>query len=276
MIIVALALAGLVFGSFVNALVWRLYEQARLRRKGTGAADPALSMVKGRSMCSHCHHQLAAADLVPLLSWLALRGKCRYCGAPIADSPLVELATASLFVGSYVWWPYPIEQGWWAALFGSWLVLAVLYVALAVYDIRWFVLPDRLTYALAGGSLAYAGLLALSTQNWRLLADSALGVGVIFGLFFGLFWYSRGQWIGGGDVKLALALGVIAGTALHAVMVVFVASLLGTIASLPLVLKGRRGMKQHIPFGPYLLAGSILVLLFGDQAVQWYQNLLLR
>src|SRR6185369_3402365 len=107
--IVILALLGLIFGSFVNALTWRLHEQEKLAgKKGKKAADrrQALSISTGRYMCSNCGHELAAKDLVPVFSWLWLRGKCRYCGARIPDSPIVELATGLLFALSYAAWPF--------------------------------------------------------------------------------------------------------------------------------------------------------------------------
>src|SRR3989344_6490262 len=125
MIVAILIVLGLAFGSFVNALVWRLHEQEERakskeqRRKKGKAKNTAklsshtsvlsskdLSILKGRSMCPSCKHGLAAKDLVPVLSWLTLRGKCRYCHKPISiQYPLVELITATLFVISYLLWP---------------------------------------------------------------------------------------------------------------------------------------------------------------------------
>src|SRR5665213_2769212 len=97
MIIALLALLGLVFGSFVNALVWRLHEQEVLlekRKKPSKKQLEKLSILNGRSMCPHCKHELAIKDLVPLFSWIALKGKCRYCGKPISwQYPVVELLT---------------------------------------------------------------------------------------------------------------------------------------------------------------------------------------
>src|SRR5690606_23636863 len=90
-VILALIVSGLILGSFVNAFVWRLHEKK--------------DWVGGRSECPHCHHKLAPKDLVPVLSWLSLGGKCRYCHKPIPDSPLVELAVPVLFVLSYIFWP---------------------------------------------------------------------------------------------------------------------------------------------------------------------------
>src|SRR4051812_13278636 len=100
MIIAVLIVFGLCLGSFVNALVWRVHEQEAAKKP-----NKKLSVLNGRSMCPHCEHELAAKDLIPVLSWLSLGGKCRYCHKPISKQyPLVELLTALLVVGSYIWW----------------------------------------------------------------------------------------------------------------------------------------------------------------------------
>ena len=139
MIIAILAVVGLILGSFVNALVWRMHE--------------GLSVAHGRSMCPHCKHTLAARDLVPVFSWLMLRGKCRYCKKPISPQyPLVELATSGLFVASYIWWP-SVFTGSQEAIFVLWLAILVGLVALAVYDIKWFLLPNKLIYPLSAWRL---------------------------------------------------------------------------------------------------------------------------
>ena len=104
-VIIILAWLGLCAGSFVNALVWRLHEQKRSKK-----ADKKLSILNGRSMCVHCRHELTWYDLIPLFSWLLLRGKCRYCKKPISwQYPIVELATAAVFVLSYIFWPNPVN-----------------------------------------------------------------------------------------------------------------------------------------------------------------------
>lgn len=280
MIIAILAALGLIFGSFVNAMVWRLHEQAADSRsksktkKQKHLTSDELSITKGRSMCSRCHHSLSALDLIPVISWLMLGGKCRYCRQPIADNPLVELTLPLLFVWSYLAWPYDLSGSWHIGLFVVWLAIVVLYTALTVYDSRWFLLPNRLVFPLVGLAAVFSVLRIGSVEGYGVLG-LLLGVVVIAGLFWGLYQYSDGRWIGGGDVKLALALGMIAGTPLQAGLVIFTASLLGTIGSVPLLLRGRQGMKQQIPFGPYLLAGSGVVLLYGDRLIDHYQRLFL-
>lgn len=273
MIIIAIFVLGVVLGSFVNALVWRLHEQARHKKPSAPFAKD-LSIVKGRSMCPRCHHTLAAYDLVPVFSWLWLRGNCRYCHKPISPQyPAVELLTGLLFTLSYVAWPLSFDAVG-VVRFGFFVVFTVFFVALALYDIKWFLLPNKLVFPLIGLAGVQIVLLSIWQRSFGDFWQPVAGAAIVYGLFWGLYRVSKGEWIGGGDVKLVIALGLIAGSPVHALLVVFTASLLGTLASFPLLLKGRKGMKQHIPFGPYLLAGCFLVVLFAMSALSWYLRLL--
>lgn len=278
MIIALIGLLGLVLGSFVNALVWRLHEQVLVSersKKSRSQVAPELSILHGRSMCPNCHHQLAGKDLVPVLSWLWLRGRCRYCRTPISwQYPVVEASMAVLFVLAYAAWPLGF-QGVGLFQFVAFLIGIVFFMALAMYDLRWFILPDRLVWPLVALVATEVVVVALTTQHIAALWQPIVGLAVIFGLFWGLFQVSKGAWIGGGDVKLALALGLLAGSGLHALLIIFFASLLGTFASIPLLLGGRHNLKVHIPFGPYLLAATYLVVLYGADIVNWYSKLFL-
>ena len=279
MIIVVFALLGLVFGSFVNAFVWRLHEQELLRGKKKQPTKKQLdefSILKGRSMCPDCKHELSSKDLVPLFSWLLLRGKCRYCSKPISwQYPLVEVSTAALFAVSYAFWPQPFESGLQMVIFAIWLIFMVMFMALAVYDLRWFLLPDRVVFPLMALGALEAVLVAISTHDAASLLKAALGALVISGTFWTLFQVSAGKWIGGGDVKLAVVLGLLAGTPLKALLIVFVSSIIGTVCSLPILLKGKKAMKVQVPFGPFLLAATVVVVLFGSSIIDWYTERLL-
>ncbi len=259
MTVLLLIVIGLAFGSFVNALVWRLHQKR--------------DWVRERSECPHCHHQLAPKDLVPVLSWLSLGGKCRYCHKPIPDSPLVELALPALFVLSYLYWPEPL-QGVGLFSFIIWLLFLIGFTVLAVYDLKWFLLPDVVVFPLIAlaviqviGRLFFGG-------TWQEVLSSVLGALVISGLFYLIFMFSKGRWIGFGDVKLAVVLGLLAGGVLPALLVLFVASLVGTFVSLPMVLAGKANRKSHLPFGPMLITGLIVVVLFGQSMIDWYASLI--
>lgn len=274
MIIAVLVVLGLALGSFVNALVWRVYEQDKEfnKKKPSKSRLKDLSISKGRSMCPHCGHELAAKDLVPLFSWLYLRGKCRYCAKAISiQYPLVEMITALLFVASYIWWPANLH-GMQDIIFGLWLVLVTGLMALLVYDLRWFLLPDRILFKLyAVGSLMAILSIISAISPGRVLINELLGVLVGGGIFYVLYQVSSGKWIGGGDVKLGWLLGLVAGTAGRAVLLIFLASLIGSLLSVVLMAGKRLNRKSTIPFGPFLIIGLIIVQLFGRDLLHWYQ-----
>lgn len=286
MIIAILVVAGLCFGSFVNALVWRLHEQAALASKLSRSEKKPnkktrelrvelqrLSVLKGRSMCPHCHHELAAVDLVPVVSWLALRGRCRYCGHPIMPQyPLVELATASLFVASYAWWPVAFSAAQ-IAVFVLWLLLLTGLMALLVYDVRWKLLPSRLIYPLDAIAVTMAIIAIFAAHNpWTSVLNAVLAVVVGGGLFYVLFQVSAGKWIGGGDVRLGFLLGLVAITPARSFLFIFLAALLGSLLSLPLLATKRLKRNSTIPFGPFLIVALIVVELFGHSILFWYQK----
>jgi prepilin signal peptidase PulO-like enzyme (type II secretory pathway) len=276
MIIVILAVVGLCLGSFVNALVWRVHEQAAQAEKKQQDPNYAkrLSIATGKSMCPYCKHELSARDLLPVFSWLSLGGKCRYCGKPISiQYPLVELATAALFVISYIWWPVAFAPAVQVAIFIFWLLLLTGLMALLVYDIRWFILPDRIIYFLSCVAVAQAAtIVQASAHPFRTVINMLLGVAVGGGIFYVLFQVSRGKWIGGGDVKLGWLLGLIAGTPARSVLFIFFAALLGSLVSVPLLVNQRLKRTSIIPFGPFLIAGLVIVQLFGADILHWYQQ----
>lgn len=282
MIIAVVAVFGLIFGSFINAFVWRFHQltvspakKARIQKSKKQLTAKDLSIVNGRSMCPQCHHELAAKDLVPVLSWLMLRGKCRYCQEAISvQYPLVELLTAGLFVVSYIFWPLSFNN---VELFRfvMWQFFVVAFVALAVYDLRWLLLPDRIVYPLVGLAAVQVATVAIWQNNIAYVWHAALGAAVISGLFYFLFQISNGGWIGGGDVKLGLVLGLLAGGPIEALLVIFFASVYGTLYSLPLLARSKSNFTAKVPFGPFLLAATITVQLFGVDIANWYTKTLL-
>lgn len=269
MIIVVLVILGLALGSFVNASVWRLHEQSK-KPKDRAASDEALSISKGRSMCPHCQHQLTAKDLIPILSWVSLRGKCRYCKQKISwQYPLVELLTALLFVFSYVFWPNELNV-YGVVYFCLWLVCISAFMALAIFDIRWMLLPNKIIFPLYGVVALMIATQAISQQSLEPLWRAVVGVLIGGGLFYLLFQISGGKWIGGGDVKLGFLLGAIVGGPDQALLMLFIASLLGTLVSLPLLVSKKVGKSARIPFGPFLLSATYIVVLGGVSITSWY------
>jgi prepilin signal peptidase PulO-like enzyme (type II secretory pathway) len=271
MIVLAVTLLGLCFGSFVNALVWRIHEQDK--HSGKGSKD--LSIVKGRSMCTHCGHVLSTQDLIPIVSWLMLRGKCRYCGKKIEDTPFTELITAALYVASYLYWPAELAGIQWV-YFGFWLIFITGFVALVLYDIRWMMLPNRIVYPLLALAVVGVGIrLAVEPEKVQLLTTALWGIAIGGGIFYMLFQVSDGKWIGGGDVKLGALLGLIIGGPLEAMLLLFLAASLGSAWSLPLLATKRIQRNSRVPFGPFLIVAGILVQLFGAALIAWYKRLFL-
>lgn len=267
MVILALIALGLCLGSFVNALVWRLRQQDGLKTK---QARSKYSVSTGRSMCTHCKHLLAPSDLVPVLSWVWLRGKCRYCHKPIQDTPATELITPVLFVFSYLYWPFAFSlQG--KVNFGFWLVYLVGFVALAAYDFKWFELPDKIVFSLSGIFAAQTVLHVIWTGSLGVLPGILWGALIGGGIFWVLLQISD-KLIGGGDVKLGFLIGAIVGGPVHSLLIIFIASLLGTVVALPLMVVGKAKLTTRLPFGPYLLAATIIVQLFGLSLVAWYKR----
>lgn len=268
--ILALILLGLCFGSFVNAFVWRLHE-LEVKRKLTNKQRKELSVTRGRSMCVHCRHELAWYDLLPVVSWLSLKGRCRYCHKPISwQYPLVEVLTAASFVVSYLAWPYGFGLLG-LILFTLWLVFLICFVALAVYDIRWMLLPNRIVYPLIGLAVLQVFIrVALTGEVVGVISGALLGFVAIGGFFYMLFQVSDGKWIGGGDVKLAFVIGPLVGSGALSLMVIFIASMLGTLVSLPFMASKSLKASSRIPFGPFLILATIIVYLYGERILSWY------
>ncbi|HVV66699.1 MAG TPA: prepilin peptidase [Candidatus Saccharimonadales bacterium] len=275
MVTAFLTLVGLCMGSFVNALVWRLHEQSMQARKKNPDKDyqKRLSISKGASMCPHCKHKLSAADLIPVLSWLALGGKCRYCHKPISvQYPLVELMGAALFAASYIWWPADLRS-YEIGIFVWWLILLVGLMALIVYDLRWLLLPNRIMYPAVVAALVMAIISIINAGSpLKALLSTVLGIVIGGGIFYILFQISKGKWIGGGDVKLGGLLGLAVGTPGGAVLFIFVAAVLGTVVSLPMLASGKMKRTSVIPFGPFLIIGAVVAKLFGADILHWYQQ----
>lgn len=268
MIILMLILLGLSFGSFTNALVWRLHE---LDKKKPKYSRNRLSIARGRSMCVHCGHELAPRDLVPVLSWLLLWGKCRYCRVAIPDTPLPEVVTPLLFVVSYLVWPYGFS-GVGLFQFIVWLVLLVGFVALSMYDYRWKLLPNKIVYPVGAVVLVQVIVQVATGEGWSRILAALWGVVLGAGIFELIYRLSKGKLIGGGDIRLGVVYGLLLGGPVQSMLCIFIASVFGTLVAVPSLLRGNTKATTKIPFGPYLIAATIVVYLWGAGIVQWYRT----
>ena len=250
------------FGSFEWAMSWRIEKRRDVARE--------------RSECEHCHHTLAWFDLIPIVSWLSLRGKCRYCHKPIGVSALLlELGLGLAFAVSFAIWPY----GWAAlglALFVTWLVSLVLLAILFVYDVRHSLLPDVVVWPLTAVGVIGFGLVmqlqGVPYLQWPLQAFLALLP--VSGVYWLLHALSRGRWIGFGDVKLGLFMGLMLGWQ-GGLLALLIANYLGFFWILPSLVRGRLDRSSRMPFGPFLIAATFIVFLWGRTLIQWLMDFLM-
>lgn len=284
--IVLLAFFGLMFGSFAGAQVWRLRARQLVedKREGEEVDERELKrlrpLIKGsissdRSQCLRCGKTLAWYDLLPLVSWLSTKGKCRYCRAPIgAFEPLMELGVASAFVVSYLLWPLPLSGGVGLALFGLLLVAIVLLAILFAYDLKWFLLPDVVMFPLIGVGVVTSAIRIFDAIDTSGALMSIVGaIVVLSGLYYILWFASKGQWVGFGDVKLGLALALLLADWRLALLALFLANLIGSLLVIPGMLLGRVSRKAHVPFGPLLIAGAAISLLVGEALITLYMGI---
>ena len=245
LVIAPVVLAGLVVGSFLNVVVARLPHHR--------------SLWGPRSACPACGATIAWYDNIPIVSFIALRGRCRACGATIAwRYPAIEALTSGLFVLAYT------VLGVSPALVPALLLLAAL-VAVTFIDLEHQIIPDVIT--LPG---TVAGVLANVATGAIPWTDSVIGVALGGGLFFAIILASGGG-MGGGDMKLAAMLGAFLGWQLTLVAIL-IAVVLGGVVALGVLAGGRKGRKDPIPFGPFLATGGASALLWGRSLMTWYFN----
>ena len=283
----ALVLTGLCLGSFAGATVWRLRarqlvsdkknkepydhkEYTRLKKLlGSG-------VLKDRSQCLHCKYELKWYDLIPVVSWLRLGGKCRNCKHPIGKFELLmELGVAAFFVLSYAFWPGGVGTGLEIAHFVLWLAAGVVMAVLFAYDTKWFLLPDSFNIALVVIGLGIVGVSAAQTQDVAGTIFTALGaVGVLAGLYAVLYLVSKGRWVGLGDVKLGIGLGLILVDWQLAIIALFLANFIGCLIVIPLLASKKIKRNSHVPFGPMLIAGTVLAWFIGWPILESYLSLM--
>ena len=282
-IYLALALFGLVLGSFAGATVWRIRARRLVEDKKTGepvdrAEYKMLKKLLGkkttedRSRCLHCGYALKWYDLIPLVSWLSLRGKCRECRKPIGImEPLIELGTALFFVLSYTFWPFPLTDGIAIAQLGLWLIAGVGLAIMFAYDARWFLLPDRVNYTVIGLGLISATLVVVaSTHPIGAVANIVGAVFVLAGIYFALYVISKGHWIGFGDIKLGIGLGLLLADWQVALIALFLANLIGCLIVIPLLASKKLQRNSHVPFGPLLIVGAVIAKFVGLGIAEFY------
>lgn len=256
---------GTAIGSFLNVVIYRTINEE--------------SWVKGRSKCEFCKKKIAWYDNIPLLSFVVLDGRCRHCKKKIASiHPIVELLTGSLFL----WWymigfiffrltqePLNVVQ----PLF--WLLVGVIFIVIFITDLRYYIIPDYSVVFLLILILLYRMFLIHSgIMQGRDFFTALLSTIVLTGFFFLLWFFSKGKGFGFGDVKLAIPLGLLLGWP-KILVGVFFAFIFGAFTGIILIMFGKRKWGQKIPFGPFLILGAVVALIYGQEILVWYFGKLL-
>jgi len=248
-IIILIGFIGLAVGSFVNVLIDRLPEGE--------------NVLIGRSHCDFCKKTLRWYELIPLFSFLIQRGRCLRCHKKLSiQYPIIELVAAIGFLILYSLFPSPPAggEGSFILLFSYWIIYLSLLV-IFVADLKTFIIPD---------SMVVLGLIGVMLRNFFTINHqlftinyllSALGASLFF---LGLWYITKKKGMGLGDVKLAFLLGLLLGFP-QIIVALYVAFLTGALVGVILILRGKKSLKSHVPFGPFLILGYVVSVIFGAQ-----------
>lgn len=286
-LIIFLFAIGLAFGSFYNVISLRYSEGEFLGAKA----------VKGRSHCSKCGKILKWHELIPLLSFIIQKGKCRGCKTSLSlQYPIVELITGIAFVAvplyfinhKFALFPQFFYASDWPVIILSviWLFIFSLLLLLTIIDLRLMIIPDEINIA-----LGVLGIINIAVQEYILKLEAPISflghyseflgsinnfwlnhaVSVLIGgAFFGaIIIFSRGKAMGWGDFKLAVALGVIFSWP-DIIMILALSFIVGSLFSLVLIARRKKGVKDLVPFGPFLAIGCVITFFFGFQIISNY------
>ncbi|MGM9923789.1 MAG: prepilin peptidase [Bacillus sp. (in: firmicutes)] len=247
-IVVYLAVIGLIFGSFFNVVGLRV--------------PLGQSIVRPRSACPGCHHELTASELIPVFSYFLQKGKCRNCAQAISPIyPAIELITALLFISA------PFLVGWNNHLFIAYSLISLL-VIITVSDLAYMIIPNKVLLFF----LVWFVVLHFFIGDLHLM-NALLGMLIGFAVLLLIALLSNGG-MGGGDVKLLAVLGVALGVKL-VMLSLFFAILYGAAAGLLFMAIGLMKKRQPIPFGPFLALGALTSYFYGEQIVNWYFGVIL-
>jgi len=258
---------GLIVGSFLNCVIFRL--------------EKGKSFLKGRSHCPDCKHTLAWHDLIPVLSFIILKRRCRYCKKPISwQYPLVEIATGILFVLIINNQLSVINYQLSIISYIYYLLIISLLIIIFVYDLKHFIILDKVLFPAIAISFLY---LIINNQLLpaRIVTQSAAG-GIInyflsalgaFTFFLFIYLISKGRWLGFGDVKLAILLGLLLGWP-RIILALFLSFVIGGIIGLGLIVFSKKKLKSEVPFAPFLIFGTLIALFWGELIIDWYLSLI--
>ncbi len=260
-LLIALVL-GLVCGAFVNTFLLR--------------TPDGLRFTAGKRKCVTCARPMHAKDHFPLISYLVLQAKCRACKSIIPwQYPALEIAMGLLFMG-FAWQilsgdaGIPVFAREHQDLFALFIrngLVTVLLLPIFMFDWRASIIPDR---------LSIPAMIIVLTLNFAMGADPSIMLfgGFALGSFFAIqYLASRGTWVGGGDIRLAMVIGFLLGPELGG-LALLIAYVIGSFAGLYLIFVRRRDVRSHVPFGTFMIIGTYISLFFGTSILSWYLGLL--
>ncbi len=241
---------GILFGSFLNAWIWRTKE--------------GMSVLKGRSICPACKKSLTWKENIPLVSFFLQRGKCSECKQKISwQYPIIELCIGIIF--AFVAWFHAENLEF---IFRDAFILFFL-AFVFIYDLKYQEIWDRMT-------IHPAAVLAVASIWFGWLSIPSMLIGILVGMGFFLLQYlvSKGRWIGGGDIRLGLFMGIILGWPLI-LLAIFFAYVGGAILVLPFLIMGKKQFASKIPFGTYLALSTAVTIFWGQHILDWYLGMIL-
>lgn len=248
MVVALIVILGLTLGSFLNAVIYRLHV--------------SVSFLKGRSYCPFCKHDLNVLDLIPLVSFLALFGKCRYCKKPISwQYPLVEFGTAAAFL--VLFWQFGLGSS-----FFVYLIYTCFLILIFVFDLRYYLILDKVSLPALGFAVILS-IFVLQLSIWSV----ALGIVIGGGFFLIQFLVSKGKWIGGGDIRLGMVMGAMLGWQ-YVLIALLVSYIAGSVIGIGLIIFSKKKWKSKVPFGTFLSAGTYSIFIFGESLLEAYKDLL--
>jgi leader peptidase (prepilin peptidase) / N-methyltransferase len=241
---------GTFIGSFLNVVLFR--------------TPQSTSVIKGRSHCQQCKKPIAWQDLIPILSYLRLRGKCRNCKKVFSwQYPVIEFATGFLFLlvvfrygqGWFLPQEY-LDANFYFFVLRDWILISFLFI-IFVYDLRHMLILDRFT--VPAMVIAFGANLILGYSAASLI----IGAACFGGFFLVQYLVSRGQWIGGGDIRMGVLIGLLLGIG-NGFIAMFLAYILGALLGLLLIALKKVNRKTQLPMGTFLVVATLLVLFSGD------------
>lgn len=257
---------GTCIGSFLNCVIYRLEQN-----KG---------FLFGRSYCPKCKQELKWLDLIPIFSFIVLKGKCRYCKKPISfQYPLIELTAGMLFL---------LISNFQFSIYNQFLIfnfqtfLEFLYllitgcflIVIFVYDLKHFIIPDKIIYpAIIASSIWYlASNIFFDFYTKYEILNTIYSAFAAGGFFLAIVLISKGKWMGVGDIKLAFFMGLFLGFP-NIIVALFSAFLIGAIIGISLIIFNKKTFKSEVPFGPFLVVGTLISMFCTQQIINWYFNL---